>query len=344
MKDQTRRNSIENFVRKVYKPVWTIEKTEKGGKYMKLRMPLIVIIISVIVILTGCSGGGKGPSKVQPVYFGGSQGLVGVFEDIGAVAKSGVPEVWEDQSFPISILLLNKGEFMVEPGTVNMKIKGIASTDFTGITFDMTNQQRIDKVSEYFPTGGEEQLFFGNAQYKGVVGTFFDANVFVEYTYLYGTNIAVPQVCLKGDIRDKRFCEIDGQKAAFASGGPIQIGAAVERSAGKGRVIVEIPVRNAGVGKAKVDDPGIDFNPIYDEVEIVEVTQGWECEARGNTNVIRIAAAPSKQQTVLRCKFGFDSPIPPKDVFLQQLDVKLKYVYQDAVAQTVRIRENPELK
>ncbi len=311
---------------------------------MKLKLQFILSILTIVLLITGCSGGPKGPSKVVPVYFGGSQGLVAVFEDIGAVSKGGVPEVWEDQSFPVSVLLLNKGEFTVEPGTIALKVKGIAPTDFTGISFDLTNQQRIDKVSEYFPTGGEEQLFFGNAQYKGVVGTFFDANVFVEYTYLYGTNIAVPQVCLKGDIRDKRFCDIDGQKAAFASGGPIQISQAVERSAGKGRIIVEIPVRNAGVGKAKVDDPGVDFNPIYDEVGIVEVTQGWECEARGNTNVIRIAAAPSKQQTVLRCKYGFDSPIPPKDVFTQQLDIKLKYVYQDSVAQTVRIRENPELK
>lgn len=316
---------------------------------MKNRNLIIIILITLSIVLAGCGNSGQGPGKVQPVFFGGKEGIVALFEDIGSVSVGGAPEVWEDQSFPISILLLNKGEFEVLPHTVKLKIKGINPNDFTlsggeaSADFTGENNQVIDKVSEYFPTGGEEQIFFGNADYKGVVGYFFDANVLIEYDYLYETKIAVPKVCFKGDIRDKRFCQIDGQKPGFASGGPISVGSVVERSAGKGRIMVEIPISNAGKGRAKIDDLGADFNPIYDEVSIVEITQGWECEARGNTNVIRIPAAPAKQTTMLRCKFGFGNPIGEDDVFESQLDVRLQYRYQDAVAQTIRIRENPEL-
>jgi len=282
-------------------------------------------------------------SGVSAPFYGGSEGLIAEFEDVGSlVSQSGYPEVWEDQGIPILVRVYNRGEYTIGAGNIEFFIKGIKiPEDFQGAEAVKTNSDEIEKVSEYLPEGGDIMVDFGEAYYvKGVKGTFYDANIFIEYTYPYEQAVIVPKVCFKGDPYDETICEVEGGKQAFISGGPIQIGTVVQRPAGKGRISLEIPVRNVGGGKAKAGTGYDEFSPLYDEL-IMEVPDGWECTAKGTGDTVRVTR---NGETVIRCKYGFyGAPIPETDVYTSTFDLNLYYVYQDFVSQTVRVRENPEL-
>ncbi|MBI4453183.1 hypothetical protein HY636_00905 [Candidatus Woesearchaeota archaeon] len=303
---------------------------------------LTICILVLSLMVAGCTL--KNEPGVSSPYKGGSEGLISQFEEVGSlISQSGLPEIWEDQGIPVVVRVSNRGEYTVPAGMVQFVIKGIKiPEDFQGVEPVKTNSKEIEKVSEYLPDGGEELVDFGEAFYvSGVKGTFYDANVFVEYTYPYEQTIVVPKVCFKGNPYDNTICNIDEGKQGFISGGPLQIGTVVQRPAGKGRISLEIPIRNVGGGKAKASDSTFEeFSPMYDEV-LMQVPDGWECTAKGTGDLVRITR---NGETVIRCKYGFLNPIAEKDIYTSTFDLKLTYIYWDFVSQTVRIRENPELK
>ncbi|MBS3137759.1 hypothetical protein J4232_04960 [Candidatus Woesearchaeota archaeon] len=303
---------------------------------MVIKKIVLSLFLVVLLIITACSSG-KDTKSVESPYFGGSQGLIAIVEDIGLVnTQTQKQEVFEDESFPISVLMNNKGEYTIPANSVKLSVKGISPSDFTGIDFFKTNTKDIDKMSEALKDGGEESVFFGDAQYKGVVGTFYDANVFVEYIYPYESYIAIPRVCYKGDPKDKGICELDEVKPAFISAGPIGLGTVVQRPAGKGRITLEIPIRNLGAtqdGKVKAYDFD-DFTPLYDQVAFQVQTAGWTCTARGNPNVARMV---KNSDVVILCRYD---NIGEKEIFTSQVDIKLTYFYKDFTTTKIRIREN----
>lgn len=308
---------------------------------MKFRHIITGVLIVILIFMTAC-GPKKAQQGVVSPFYGGSEGVIAKFEEIGTLkTQTGFPEVWEDQGFPLGVILYNHGEHTLPAGTVQLSVKGISPQDFTGIGFVKTNDGEIEKRSENLPEGGEDNVYFGEAVYfKGVKGTHHDANVFIEYTYPYEQTIMVPQVCFKGDLKDETVCQVDDTKQAYISGGPIQIGAVVERPAGKGRITLEIPVRNVQGGKAKASDSEFDeFSNLYDEL-LMEYSSDWECTAKGKGDIVRIAKTG---ETVIRCKYGFNGPIPETDSYISSFELTLKYIYWDFINQVVRIRENPEL-
>ena len=310
---------------------------------MKNIKYLIICLILVSLMFVSCGTTRQEPGVSAPFY-GGSEGLIAEFEDIGSlVSQSGYPEVWEDQGIPIVVRVYNRGEYTIPSNSVQFSIKGIKiPEDFQGAEPVKTNSKEIEKVSEYLIDGGDDLVDFGEAFYvKGVKGSMYDANVFIDYTYPYEQTIIVPKVCFKGNPYDETICDVEGGKQAFISGGPFVIGTVVQRPAGKGRISIEIPIRNIGGGKAKAaDSPFDEFSPLYVEL-LMEVPDGWECTAKGTGDLVRITR---NGETVIRCKYGFyGAPIPEQDVYTSAFDLKLYYVYWDFVSQTVRIRENPEL-
>jgi hypothetical protein len=310
---------------------------------MKIIKYLLLSLVLISLLFVSCTGNRMEGGVATP-FHGGSEGLIAEFEDVGSLmSQSGYPEIWEDQGIPIQVRIYNRGEFTLPSNSVMFTIKGIKiPEDFQGAEAMKTNTNEIEKVSEYLTEGGDELVDFGEAYYvKGVKGTFYDANVFIEYSYPYEQTVVVPKICFKGDPYDETICNVDESKQAFISGGPFQIGTVVQRPAGKGRISVEIPIRNVGGGKAKKEDSMFeDFSPLYDEL-IMEIPDGWECSAKGGGDTIRVSR---NGETVIRCKYGFyGAPIPENDIYTSTLDLRLHYIYWDFVSQTVRIRENPEL-
>lgn len=304
-------------------------------------MNKIVFLISTLLVLVVLQSAGcnqQTTTTTGGVWVGGSQGLAAEFEQFGTQN-----EIYEDEAFPLVVLLQNQGEFTLQPHEVDMKIRGISEADFSGIDFEKTNSDKIDKISEYLPDGGYERINFGDAVYEGLTGTYYDANVYLEYTYPYATSLSVSDVCFKEDLRDERVCDITGTKTADASAGPIQIGAVTEKPYGSGKIYLEIPIYNAGNGRSKAY-LGDDYSTIYDIVGFQVETAGMECNSRGDPSIARMPRATAKDtgaaDTYIICT---SDTLEPDSLYTAPVKITLTYYYQDLAATRVRIKENPDL-
>lgn len=297
----------------------------------------LILLLASLLLLASCQQQ-SGTDTISSVWIGGSGGLFASFEQIGANT-----EIYEDESFPVVVLLQNRGEFTLHANEVDMKIKGISESDFGGLDFEKTNSDQMDKISEYLPDGGYERTNFGDARYQGLTGTFYDANIYLEYTYPYATYISIPGVCFKEDLRDERVCDVNAAKTAYASAAPIQIGAVTEKPYGRGKIYLEIPIYNSGNGRSKAY-AGDDFSSIYDIVGFTVETPGMECTSRGDPSVVRMARktadTSSASQATIVCT---SDSLEKGSLYTAQVDLTLTYYYQDLTSTRVRIKENPQL-
>ena len=305
---------------------------------MKFPTLFIMSIFVLATLLVASCEQQAGSDTVQSVWIGGDDGLKVEFEDFGVGN-----EIYEDEAFPIVALLQNQGEFTIQAHEVELKIRGISENDFSGVDFEKTNEDKLDKVSEYLPDGGYERVNFGEAVYEGLTGTFYDANVYLEYTYPYATYISIPKVCFKEDLRDERVCDVSGSVTAFSSASPIQIGSVTEKPYGSGKIYLEIPIYNAGEGRSKAY-MGDDFSTIYDTVAFQVETAGMECNSRGDPSVARMARTTADDagasETTIVC---ISDALEEDALYTAQVDLTVTYYYQDLASTRVRIKENPDL-
>jgi len=298
--------------------------------------------ILLIAFLTAATCSKNGDELVPSPFYGGIEGLTAEFEDIGTVSDTGPDnEVWFDETFPLEAHVINRGEYTIDSHLVEFEIKGISESDFNGIDFYRTNEERLDKVSEFLPDGGEIWVDFGDAKYMSLVGTHYDANIFLYFTYPYETYINLPSVCYKWDIKDNTVCTVDASKQAFASGGPLTVGTVEQRYIGRGKILLEIPISNAGQGRMKPYDND-EFKPNFDEFAFYIDDPDWDCSARGNPSIARIShpyGEPGNEEVIIRC---VNENIEEGALYTRAVTLTLAYYYQDWEKQTVRILETPE--
>ena len=308
---------------------------------MRIMYVIAIILIMVFSMGARCSSS-QADDTVEAPFNGGLEGLIMEFMEIGSVSDTGAEnEVWEDESFPVEVRLMNNGEYTVNAHEAEMEIQGISPTDFTGIDFNKDNSEKIEKVSEFMPDGGEDYIDFGDAHYENLVGTHYDASVKLELTYPYETYINIPKVCYKEDIKDNTLCDVDETKQAFASGSPIQVGTVRERYIGKGKILLEIPISNVQKGKAKAYKND-EFETRYDQVAFSVDDPEWDCSARGDPNIARITrpdGEPGNEEAVIRCT---NENLEEGALYQKAVTLTLAYYYQDWIIQTIRIRENPD--
>jgi hypothetical protein len=308
---------------------------------MRFTITLAVILAMVFAIGASCQSQ-NAEQTVEAPFHGGIDGITAEFMELGTVSDTGPEnEVWEDEDFPLEVRLQNRGEYTLGAHEVELELKGISPNDFQGVNFQETNPNEIEKVSEWLPEGGEDYVDFGDAHYMNLIGTHYDANIFVYFTYPYETYINIPKVCYKDDIKDRTICDVDTTKQAFASGGPFQVGSVQERYIGKGKILLEVPIRNVAKGRAKAYSND-EFQTNFDEVEFVIDDPDWECQSRGNPSVARIShpsGQPGNEDVFIRC---INENLEEGALYTRSVTITLRYYYQDWLEQRVRIRENPE--
>ncbi|MBR9690504.1 hypothetical protein GOV08_02355 [Candidatus Woesearchaeota archaeon] len=309
----------------------------------------IMIILSVIVfllLLTGCNGGDTSESiSLNDPYLGGSQGLVIEFEPLG-VETNGVQQIFDDETFPVEFTLKNKGEYTVPAGTLKTKIKGISPSDYTGLTFEKSNSDEIEKISEYNDRGGETTIDHGDGRL--VASRIKDRNllsatIFGEITYPYKTFISAPKVCFKdvtSKTRDNEICDVDTTLQVFSSGAPIKAVSAQESRSGRGLVAVEFEIENVGGGEAK-SASSAEFDYRYDEigfnVQESSSPEKWDCRSSGREGVGRFG---DDQRLTIICKLRDQYKIQPDEVYQSQLDLTLEYSYKVLISSDLIIRNN----
>ncbi len=301
------------------------------------KLTILVTLCVLVLFIVGCGGSSDQPSVQSSPYLGGTQGINGHFEPIGVMGESGMNEVYDDESFPVDVKIENKGEYEISEGGLKVTLKGINPADFGYNEGDLvqTNAEALFAADEFLPEGGEAYVSFGTAQYS-VVGQFYDVNLFSTLEYYYETDVAVPEVCFKGDFKEEGLCNVEEDKSAYASGAPITVTRVEESRAGSKNIFLKFYVANVGGGKAKASDESA-FSPVYDEIEfeIAESTPGFTCTSRGSSNIARLTSG----QGVITCK---SADLEKSDLFKKQVDLKLKYFYQSTIEDNFRIKESYE--
>lgn len=301
-------------------------------------MKKIVIILTLIMMLAfaGCANNGGDSDTNPPSFYGGSQGVIAEFEQMGLI-DGGLETVWVNTDFPIYVTIKNKGEEIIEPNDLSVTIQGVDTELFNIGTPILTNQQRLEKVSELNQQGGEETINFGEAKLEQITGLFYDATFFASIIYKYKTFVNVPDVCFKYNYQDDSVCNLQGNKKVFSSGAPIIVNKVTQEPSGSRRIALTFEVENVGGGSvAPYND---EFNNLYNRLNF-ELTDG---ESTGITFDCTSAANPetatfNDKKTKIVCR---SSELPEDTLFTRQVTLELSYQYKNLIDRKVRVRNEP---
>ncbi|MEK6900476.1 MAG: hypothetical protein AABX05_05110, partial [Nanoarchaeota archaeon] len=265
-------------------------------------------------------------------FIGGTQGIVTQFEPFG-VEENGVFSIFSDETFPLEVTLLNKGEYAIKPNEVSVRLLGPSQDEFTGIaSWTLNNQQSLDALSELVPQGGEETITFGSdAKFSKPVTGVLEREWFANVEYHYQTYTIIPEVCLKSDLTDQRVCKVKEAKTFFVSGAPITVKSVEEDTAGKGIVALKIKISNAGTGKVT---KAADVFGTRDVLTYSIDDSAWECKSGGKVNEARLEAGEAE----IVCKLK--EALPQTHISTKQLKLTLDYKYRDIVQEKLRIKQS----
>ena len=301
---------------------------------MKIKMPLLSISIIVgLFLLTACAPTEKG--VVKGVFLGGELGIAAKFEAF-SVQEEGVYSIYDTETFPVEVLVQNKGEYELKPGDVTVKLLGVSPDEFSGIpAWTLQNKNTILKKSELAPEGGEETISFAdNAKFAGKVTGLLDRQWFANIEYNYETSVIIPEVCLKEDLKDQRVCEVKEAKTFFVSGAPLIVTSVSEESAGQGIVALRIKAVNKKGGK--VTKQGEEFG-IRNTFTYGMDDPAWECQSTGKVNEARLQQDGTAE---IICKLK--EPLAEETLQTKQVALTLKYQYQEIVQETLRIKQSEQ--
>ncbi|MDO8656166.1 MAG: hypothetical protein Q7K45_02930 [Nanoarchaeota archaeon] len=302
-----------------------------------MKKLMIFLTIISLFLLTSC-GESQQQTNTGGVFIGGTQGVIATFEPF-SVKVDNIYTIFDTEDFPINVILKNKGEEVVTPGKVTLRLLGPAKEDFQNIPqWQVLNKEEISKISEFNPDGGEEVVSFTptvNAKYTALVTGFTDLTWNLEYAYDYKTHLIMNDVCFKGDFRDPKVCDVEGDKTFAVSGAPITVTKVNQDTAGKGLIVVKIDISNAGKGQSTF--VGKEFDERFSQVSYsVDEAAKWECKSSGRQNEARLV--DGKAQITCQLK----TPVPENDVFTKSLRLTLDYKYKELIQEKLRIKESAE--
>lgn len=298
---------------------------------IKTKVLFIVILMIALLLLTSCKGGKK-KQETGGSFIGGTQGVLARFEPFG-VEENGVYSIFDTETFPIEVTLMNKGEYELQPNDVTVELQGPSPSEFSGIAnWKKKNADVINKISELVKEGGEETITFADeARYTSAVRGITERNWFANIEYNYKTFVIVPEVCLKFDLRDQRVCKAQEKKAFDVSGAPITVEAVEEDTAGRGIMALKFTVKNVAGGKVTL--PNANFE-VTDRLAYALDDQGWECKSGGRTNEARLL--DGKADIVCRLR----NPLAQGQLSTKQVILTLNYKYRSIMPEKLAIKES----
>lgn len=297
---------------------------------------LAIAVILGLFFIAGC-GEEDTTNTAQSPYIGGTSGVIAEFEPMG-IEENGVYTIYADETFPLQIILKNKGEEAVPVGKSSVTIKGVFLGDLSGVAGEkLSNTEEIEPISAVNKDGGEVIINFGaNVKYiPAITGDFVPLDILASYVYSYKTKTSVPRVCFKEDLSDKELCSVDEIKTHYSSAAPIQIKSVKESPAGAGKISLAFEIENIGGGTAAV--PGTEFNTRYDQMKykILPETEAakWKCTASGRENEARFA---DKIATII-CKLN--NPLSAGDKYTKEIVLEMSYDYRNVIQESLRVKK-----
>ena len=311
---------------------------------MKKRL---VLFISLVFLLAGCTGLSKGTDQSSDSAFvGGTKALSLAFAGDEPPAK-----VLDDnqEEFFITLLLKNEGEFTIPKGRILASLSGISKEAFSLNSLNVKSDfdlERVRKDRDLLSAGGIEELSFGMAKYKSDLPADFDTDIRANVCYDYETQ-AVASICLKKnplERGDEDSCLVDNQAVKVEnSGAPVQVVGFRQRPTSGSKILVSFDVSNKGIGKAYSPSTFTDVcKEMEDNADMIEVSLSSSsgnmkisCSKFGNSNkgIVRLV---NNIKTV-SCDIDTSGI---QDISYQDfLIVKMRYMYRDLISVPITIED-----
>ncbi len=305
---------------------------ELRGINMKITkyLTLFLILALSLLILTSCKKEAAGPIVTE--------GLVVEFEPI-SIQEDGLYTIYDDEEFPLEITLKNKGGEDIKNSDITLELLGPSKGDFSGLSWEIKNEEDLEKISEFNPEGGEETLAFGEkVRYLKEVNNFIDVTWNVNYKYKYKTDLVIDDVCFKEDLKDPRVCTVEEEKTFSVSPAPITITSIREDTAGKGIVALTIELANVGGGDFTLASQ--DFDTRFNELAFeIDDPSKWDCKGSpGGENRVKIYKGSTT--STIRCKLK--TPLAEGEIYTTPVKLTFDYLYQNLIQETLRIKETLE--
>ncbi len=324
-----------------------------------MRQTVLIVMMALMLVLTGCGGSTNQPTITNP-FIGGNIALNLALQDgapPAAVYDGGT------QPFSVGVVLINVGEADIGPETdnpyVTVKLEGISPANFGVTLADLHQnlQERVDGSKKNFDgtllPGRVGNFIFDGLNFQGkLVGnqvTTIRASVCYDYS-----NIATTMICMKDDIienvQDSTLCVLNGPKAVYNSGGPIQITEVKQLLISKKRAQVSFQVSHVGgdlgefYGRADGEDcnPSIKNNNKYKvEVEVTaqdpaSVVKCNRLDQTGSGTLVMYSGTPQ----IIIC--NIENNGEQTRVYTDLLTIKTKYRYGQFIEQPIVIQSVPQ--
>lgn len=298
-----------------------------------------IFLALAALVLAGCQGGGSQQPKNDSPFLGGTQAV-----DVAFFENEPPTHILDNgqESFFITLLLKNGGEFTVLPNELIASLSGIPQASFGLRSLNVVNARGIigaSKELDGIQTGSEESLEFGEAKYTIDIPASFTTQLRADICYTYQTK-AVANLCLKKNVVGRKsvndVCDVSSPSVALHnSAGPLQATDLRQTSVGTNRIKLSFKVKNMGTGA--VYEPGAFTNicagqdNLKDMVKVTltspERAFTVECSQLNNKNsgVVRLV----NKEKDITCTI--DTTGLQDVTFQNLLLVQMDYMYRTAV-------------
>lgn len=311
---------------------------------MKRGYAFLAIVIFVL-FFSACEEK-KGTEKIA-AFIGGVDGL-----EMSFVKDEPPKEVLdeEQESFFITVLLKNEGEFDIPEGGIIGTLSGI-NQDAFGLkhisyksAFPLMGKQ---KEGDFVREGEQQEFDFGEAMYEEDLLADFSTKIVADVCYRYGT-IGAGNLCLKKDVvqtNRRDICLTKNEDVPLeSSAAPIQVISLRQQPSGTNAIRFIFTVENKGKGDVYQPNSVKDFcgdDELEDKEDEVYVTVTSpsskikpECSTLGDDDEGAIRLIDGKKQVICT----IDTKNLQRTAYNDLIYMHLDYFYRDAISTPITVK------
>lgn len=304
-------------------------------------------IVSVLVLLVGCAGGGGQKVDLTSPFVGGTQGIVIGFQDLRAdVFDSG------RDPFDVVVKLENKGESLIPMENIRVKLSGVNPSEFDKSQNDLSKSSPDDVLQmSKDPQGAiliPPPVFieFQNLNYKkSIVGATAPFTLRAEVCYLYRTK-AVSKLCVRENLLSPQaggICEVNADKPLFVSGAPVQLMNFKQSAGARDKVRFQFDVVNRAQGLVYERNSACDSSDTRKENRVYVIIEtsipglsctGLESSERGAEGFVTLYSG-SKTVTCTQT-------VAERSDFEQLVNIEAVYDYEELIQTQITVKSSGE--
>lgn len=309
---------------------------------------LFLAFIIAILFLSSCEE--KGKVEKLEAFVGGIDGL-----EMSFIEDEPPEEVLdnEEETFYITVLLENEGEFDIPEGGIVGTLSGINQEAFSlkhmsyKSAFPLWGKQ---KEGDFIREGEQQEFDFGEASYKEDLLADFSTTIVADICYRYGT-IAAGTLCLKRDVvkterkaTRRDICLTKNDEVELEnSAAPIQVTSMKQQPSSTNAIRFIFVVENKGEGivyqpNAITDFCGYDEDIKEDEVYVTVTSPSKkvkpECSTLDDKDEGAIRLIDGKKQVVCT----IDTSDLQRTAYNDLIYVHLDYFYRDAISTPITVK------